>query len=299
MRRLAAPPAFTAAGYGLLSVAETALDVDDGHWRNGVEWQPGYCGEALNTAAVCVTGGLAKSALPNELPIRGADPFAVYGWLDCSPVGYTAQQWRDLTLAALVNNEQAAVERAFWTGVLSGGTLHPHLAADTAVVETGVGPTVSLQTAASVVVTGAVDVTEAVGLLEGAMAGCYGGVPTLHVPRAAVAHLDNASLLEAEGPRLRTLAGSKVAAGLGYPGTGPDGTQPDAGTVWLYATGAVKVWRSDIELTGTSPAEYTNRSSNDQVLVAERTYVVGWDCCHFAVPVRLGGEITGSVGSPT
>jgi hypothetical protein len=42
--------------------------------------------------------------------------------------------------------------------------------------------------------------------------------------------------------------------------------------------------------------EALDRARNDVVLVAERTYVIGWDCCHFAVPVRLGGIPTGAVG---
>jgi hypothetical protein len=301
MRRAAEPPVFTPAGYGLLSVAEPASDAADTHWRNGVQFQPTYCGVALDTAAVCVTGGVSKSALPNGIPIRGADPFGVYAWLDCSPVGYSPDQWRDMTTRALTNNEAAKVERVFWTGAVQGGTVYPHLAANTAVSEgtSGVGQVVSLQTAASVVVTGAVDVVEAVGLLEGAMAGCYGGTPVIHVPRKAVAMLAAWGLVVRDGPRLRTPAGSLLAAGLGYPGTGPDGTDPAAGTGWLYATGAVKYWRSPVELTGQNPADWVGRAKNDQTLIAERTYVVGWDCCHFAVPVSLGGDITGTPGTFT
>jgi hypothetical protein len=301
VRRAATPPVFTPAGYGLLSVAEAASDDTDLHWRNGVQYQPRYCGTVLNTASVCVTGGIAKQALPNGIPIRGADPFTVYAWLDCSPIGYTPAEWRALTTEALVNNEAAAVEAVVATGAVTGGTVYPHLAANAAVSEgtAGLGQQVTLQTAASVIVTGAVDVVEAVGLLEGTMASCYGGVPTLHVPRKAVAHLAAWGLIQRDGPRLRTLAGSLVAAGLGYPGTAPDGSTPASGTSWFYATGAVKVWRSPVELTGSNPADWVGRARNDQTLIAERTYVVGWDCCHVAVPVALGGIITGTAGAAT
>jgi hypothetical protein len=54
-----------------------------------------------------------------------------------------------------------------------------------------------------------------------------------------------------------------------------------------------------VELTGSNPADWIGRARNDQVLVAERTYVIGWDCCHFAVPVQLGGDLTGAVGTPS
>ncbi len=303
IRRLVAPPTFTPAGYGLLSVAELADDTADPHWRNGVEYQPVYCGTALNTAAVCVTGGLDKPALPGGRPIRAADPFAVYAWLNCAPVGYTPQEWQALTVQALTNNETAAVEAAFWTGAVSGGTLYPHLAANAAVTEGASGATqvVTLQTAAQILVTGTgtVDIVEGIGLLEGAIGACYGGVPVLHVPRAAVAAMAAWGLVIRDGPRLRTPTGALVAAGIGYPGTSPSGQAPAPGTAWLYATGAVKYWRGPVETTGVNPAEWLGRARNEQVLIAERTYVIGWDCCHVAVPVSLGGQITGTVGTYT
>jgi len=299
LRTTAEPPAFTPGSrYGLLSVAEPA---DDGgaHWRNGVQFTPRLCGTALTTGSVCVTAGAVKPATADGIPTRGADPFAVYAWVDCSPVGYTPEAWRRITTEALLSNESYAVERVFATGVVAGGTVYPHLAADTDVYE-GDLQTVQLQTAATIAVTGGgVDIVEAVGILEARMGACYGGIPVLHAPLEAVAHLANKNLLVRDGPRLRTFAGSYIAAGRGYPGTAPDGSTPPAGVRWLYATGAVKVWRSGIELTGTNPAEWIGRARNDQVLIAERTYVIGWDCCHFAVPAVLGGDITGTPGVAT
>jgi hypothetical protein len=300
IRRLVDPPEFTLSRFGLLSVAEIVENAEDPHWRNGVEFQPQFCGTALTTAAVCVTGGATKPAVADGLTTRGATPFAVHAWLNCSPIGYSADEWRRLTVAALVNNEAAAVEAVFTSGVVPGDTVYPHLAANTAVNDSaGVGQVVNLQTAATVVVTGAgVDVVEGVGLLEEAMGGCYGGVPTLHVPRRAAATLAARGLLVEEGNRLRTKTGSLVAAGTGYTGPAPDGSALAPGVRWMYATGAVKVWRSTVELTGSNPADWIGRARNDQVLVAERVYVIGWDCCLFAVPVQFGGDVTGVVGTP-
>jgi hypothetical protein len=296
------PPAFTPIDFGLLSVAEMDPNSTDGdqHWRNGVQYTPQFCGPALTTVAVCVTGGINKPSSGGGLPTRGAGPFAVYGWLDCSPVGYTADEWRRQTTLALVNNEADAVENVFATGLVAGGVVYPHLAANTTVADSSGGQYVQLQSAASVVVTGAgVDAVEGVGRLEGAIGACYGGTPVLHVPRAALADLSVKGLVIRDGNQLRTLGGSLVAAGTGYPGTAPDGSTPPSGTVWLYATGAVKIWRSNVELTGSNPADWIGRARNDQVLVAERTYVIGWDCCHFAVPVILGGAVAGTVGVAT
>lgn len=300
IRKLVDPPAFNPAQFGLLSVAEINPDTSDQHWRNGVQFQPQFCGTALSTAAVCVTGGISKPQVADGLITRGADPFAVQAWLNCSPIGYTADTWRKATVAALLNNERVAVEQVFATGIVTGsGPIYPHLAANTAVDDvTGIGQVVNLQTAAQVAVTGAgVDIIEGVGLLEGAVAACYGGTPVLHVPVRAVAAMAAWGLVIRDGPQLRTPAGSLVAAGAGYAGIAPDGTTPAAGTAWLYATGAVKVWRSTVELTGSNPADWVGRARNDQVLVAERTYVIGWDCCHIGVPVIFGGDVTGTVGT--
>lgn len=302
IRKMVDPPVFTLAPSGLLAVAEVVTDDPDPHWRNGVQFQPAFCGTALTTTAVCVTGGVNKPAAADGLVTRGADPFAIHAWLNCSPVGYTAQAWREATVAALVNNEARAVEQVFTTGVVTGsGPIYPHLAANTRVDDTaGVGQVVNLQTAASVVVTGAgVDIVEGVGLLEQAIGGCYGGTPVLHVPLTAVSAMAAWGLVVRDGPRLRTPSGALVAAGAGYTGIGPDGSTPAVGTAWLYATGAVKVWRSSVELTGRNPAEWIGRATNDQVLIAERTYVIGWDCCHFAVLVQFGGDVTGTVGAAT
>jgi hypothetical protein len=67
----------------------------------------------------------------------------------------------------------------------------------------------------------------------------------------------------------------------------------------MYATGAVTVRRSGIVLPSPQQVQVIDRNKNDVVQVAYRTYVIGWECCHFAALVRLGGEITGSVGLPT
>jgi hypothetical protein len=156
IRRPVDPPSFTPAMFGLLSVAELAPDTEtDPHWRNGVEFQPQFCGTALTTAAVCVTGGATKPAVADGVVTRGATPFAVHAWLNCSPVGYSADEWRRLTVTALTNNEATAVESVFATGLVPGDTVYPHLASNSVVNDsTGGGQVVNLQTAATVVVTG-------------------------------------------------------------------------------------------------------------------------------------------------
>jgi hypothetical protein len=192
----------------------------------------------------------------------------------------------------LTAGEARAVEREFWTGEF--GTT-PHLAEDTAVTGTdGV-----IEQTAAVVVTGSpLDVVEATGMLEDALGSCYGNQGIIHVTPKTLTAMANRAIVVRDGPRLRTPNGHLIAAGQGYPGTAPDGTAPAGGHAWMYATGAVAVRRSGIVIPSPQIVQVVNRSKNDVVQVAYRTYVIGWDCCHFAALVRLGGEITGAVGTP-
>jgi hypothetical protein len=60
----------------------------------------------------------------------------------------------------------------------------------------------------------------------------------------------------------------------------------------MYATGAVFYFRGDVMVN--PRAESLDRSVNTVKMIAERTYVLGWDCCHFAVQTSLGGIPTGT-----
>lgn len=280
-----APPV-TPLPYGLLSAA-TVDDVADGKWRNGVEFQPDPCGEAGTTFDVCGAPGLVKEPTADGMAVMGTEPFTVYAEINCSAVPFI-EEIVARTSNALTNGEGRAVERIFWTGaatVTGSPELNPHLAADTEIIESGSGTI--MQLAAETPVTGTYDLVSGIGLLERWMSECYGGTPVLHVPRQALAHMARDYQLKPDGPRYRTWSGSMVAAGAGYPGTGPDGSTPDdPNTVWLYATGNVVIRRSAIFAPAT-PRESLDRSNNSPVYIAERTYTVGWDCCLFAVQVSL------------
>lgn len=286
-------PTRTPLSYGLLSVSQTPIDTNE-HWRLGVRYEPDACTPDNLTFEVCPATGSPEIKLPTDTwTTRAANPVTIYALPICGPVG----NWDDYeqrVTRAFTSGEARAIEREFWTG--ENGLL-PHLAADTEVSGTGFDSEVVIQTAADVLVTGAVDITEGIALLEEALATCYGNEGVLHVPPIAVAHLQARHLVTVDGPRLRSPSGHLVAAGAGYVGSAPDGTGPTDGVYWLYATGAIFVRRGALTLTS-SKQQALDRERNDVVLVAERTYVVGWDCCHFAVPVRFGGELSGLVGNP-
>lgn len=304
MRQVVDPPSFTPVPYGLLTTVEFPPDDGSGHWQNGITYQP-MCGVAVtgvgastydaNCLAVTGTGSPPPAAgLTNNITVapRGATSFEVYAEFDCSVVGN--DQAQQIAGRAIAMAEGWQVERAFWTGIAgSQGVVFPHLAA-AARVDDSTG--IMLQSAAiNVTGTGSVgiagDLTNidiSLGLLEAALANCYDGVGVIHVPQLAVPTLDAWGLIKTQGAVMKTLNGNKVAVGAGYNGTSPAGAPRDGNTIWLYATGNVFCYRSAVRIRAPQGAAAFDRSVNTMKMIAERTYVLGWDCCHFAVQTSLG-----------
>jgi hypothetical protein len=296
-----AAPTFSPRNFGLLSVVQPRYDEPDSHWRNGVKWQE-VCGMAGTTFdQFCQPEPApqpADKAANQTITTFGAKPFAVFGELDCSPVGYTQEQRRAMAVDALTRVEQFQVENTFWTGNAGGsaGYVNPHLASLVAVVDTdGIVP-IKLNCAVTAVSgsvsgTGATvfEVTEAVGRIEAAMGACYGGQVTLHVPTILAERMVSSAIVKANGAQMQTGKGNLVAFGDGYPGTAPDGTAtPNA--AWIYATGPVFAYRSQPETFQFT--EEFDRSKNTLKTIVERSYVLGYSCCcTYAIAVQLTGGV--------
>jgi len=303
-RQIVDAPSFTPLSFGLLSVMEMPTP-EPMHWQQGITYEP-LCG--INVSGVgaltyeeCIVvtgGGFSPPASPDftnnftQAP-RGAQPFTTYAEFDCSTVGL--QDAQGLAVRALSAAEPWQVERAFWTGLAGGQTVvYPHLAANAQVLDvTGI----LLQTAAvNVTGTGSVGVVgdlvnieTALGLLEAALANCYDGVGIIHVPQLLVPTMDAWGIIRQQGPVMKTLNGNKVAVGAGYPGTGPDSSARAGNQCWMYATGNVFGYRSPVRVRAPdSSAASLDRATNTRKMIAERTYVIGWDCCHFAVQTAIG-----------
>lgn len=294
-RQIVDPPRFTPTPYGLLSVVDfpTGADV---HWQNGVEYQP-VCSDASTTFDECIavtgTGG-APSPTPWSAAVsispRIATPFTVVSEFDCAAVGNESAA--AVARQAFLGDEGLQVENSFWTGLSGGQTVvFPHLAANAQILEPtlSTGGSILLQTSATVVtgVGDAMNPATALGLLEGALASCYNGVGIIHIPQHAAASFDAWGLLKKNGPMLQTLAGNKVAIGAGYPGTSPAGVARTSDKTWVYATGNIMGYRTDVKIRA-NPTESFNKQKNTLKMIAERTYLLGWDCCHFAANVSLG-----------
>lgn len=297
-------PPFTPSPYGLLSVVQFITSASS-HWQNGVTWTS-HCletgmGNSTYDECIAVTGvgDVAEPPTKNEnvdAIDRGATPFTPYVRFDCATVGND-----EATLVAtdaLAQAEPWQVERAFWTGLVEGRSIvFPHLAANATLRD---AQNVLLQSAASVVATGSFDPAAGLGLLEAALADCYNGVGVIHVPVKALPTLSAWGLVRRDagrdgvtgqlGRQLRTANGNLVAVGAGYPGTSPAGAAAGTEQSWIYATGAVFAYRGPVRYA--RERESIDRSSNTISMIAERTYVLGFDCCHVAVLVDLGVPVT-------
>ena len=311
MRLIVSPPVFTPSPYGLLSAVEMR-DEPDQHWQMGVTFED-ICGGTGTTLADCDTSAPAVTGV-GMIPVKqattsrtiyGATPFTVYSEVDCSPVDFYENR-EQLMLNALSRFESYQVERTFWTGVATdrnntGGFANavlPHLAANAAINETQLGRTTILQMAATVVTGTALNVVDALGVLEGALATCYNGAGIIHVPQSLSPDLG--LLLSRQGNRQLTPNGNVVAIGGGYPGTSPTGAAPALGTCWMYATGAVFAYRSApiMRLLNDPRNPPFDRNTNTVKAIIERTYVIGYDCCLFAQLVNTSSFFGTSTSTP-
>ncbi|MFZ0789747.1 MAG: hypothetical protein WAM94_09005 [Chromatiaceae bacterium] len=294
-RLLVDPPTVYDRSYGLWStVQDRSALAADVHWRNGVTFEPlcGLGGSFYDD--YCLETNPASKADNISTPVRGATPFVAFAQIDCSPVGYSQDQQRQRAADALTRSESYQVETAFWTGAAGGDAsiVYPHLAANAAVLDTNVIPVTTLQCAATQVTGSALlDITEALGRIEAAFGACGNSQGTIHVPMVLGEQLFRANAVKAMGAQLVTQTGHLVALGTGYTGSGPDGTlTPNA--VWIYMTGPVFGYRTAIEQF--QFRETLDRTENTVRTIAERSYVLGFDCCClYAVLVSVGGIVTG------
>lgn len=309
MRLIVDPPVFTPSPYGLLSSVDIRPETEP-HWQMGVTWED-ICGgagvtlDACDTSAPIITGSnlIGPKAATTRRTLWGATPFTVFGEVDCSPVDFWDN--REATMQQALNRfESFQVERTFWTGFAperasQGGVPNgvlPHLAANTAVTESLAGVPITLQQAATIPTGAALNVVDALGALEGALAACLNGTGIIHVPQALAPTL--ALLLQRQGNRLISPNGNTVVIGAGYPGTSPAGVAPTLGSVWMYATGPVFGYRSAPTMRLMDGAAPLARDVNTVKAIIERTYVLGYDCCLFAQLVNTSSFIATSTGTP-
>jgi hypothetical protein len=258
--------------YGLFSTFTTRGAASD-RWEAGVAWESIPCEDlGVLPALECLPGHAAPAPGPSPTKDLGAtsmgfgeaSPFTVYGHFTCSPVGYAVDDAQRLAEAALYAREEASAEHTFWTG------------------DQGNYP--SLASQADTVLAGGTAVSPVSGLsmLEDWLAGAYGSVGVIHMTRGTGIRLMAAHVLPwPSGTRLNTGLGTPVAAGAGYPGSGPTGQAAGNNKVWMYASPAVFGYRSEV-FGAAGGTAILDRSNNNLTAIAERNYLLGFDPCGVA-----------------
>lgn len=276
-------PTITPNRWGLLDVVEPTTP-EDGHWEGGITWDNNFCTDINSTVGFCPIpedGSNPKTA-HRDFEACCADPFILYGSYNCPPPGRSAEEAFTIAKERLFIKEGRAAETVFWTGLTDGGTdINPCLAFGNNTCE---NPPIDLTAEA-----GPVGVVASIGVLESALGECSPGVGLIHANYGLASFLTSHRLIyQDENDGLITITGQKIVLGQGYPGTGPGNIPATPGTTWVFATGPMVVWRSEVFLT---PERFTEGAMdfklNNVKVYAERTYAVGWSCCLFAIQVDL------------
>ena len=243
--------------FGLFSVAEPRLATDD-HWRLGVQWQSQACSTTKATTGPCIDVEVPALSPDDYCSVSQFEPFTVYAYNNDAIPGHTLEQHRANAVARLVASEQRTVEAQFFAQVMASGLTVTDLS----------GAPVGF----------------ALGFVEQQLALNYGGQGVIHLSRNLATVLWE--YLDVQGGRLVTKLGTPVIAGAGY----DSHTVPPTNEAYIVGTGPVVIYRGDVDTRET--ANDTRR--NEVSYIAQRDYVVGWDC--YAVGAKVNYDPTVSVG---
>ncbi len=242
----------------------------------GIVYVPDTCEDDVFLYAMnCPPVSGSKTFSLNEAPVTGA-PFAVVTSYTCGSIGYTFDEVDQKVRTRMSLREQRAVERRVWQGSPLGG----------------IGGFPGLLQG-STTLTAASCVTTAIQALEQALAdnGVIGGI--IHARPAMAAHLSQAHLVETVARnRFTTRLGTPIVFGQGYDGTGPAGQAVAADTEYMYASGRVMIWQSDVMVP---PLQETfDKTLNQQYALAERIYAAAIECGSWAIQVTRNCTTAGS-----
>lgn len=263
--------------YGLFNAAQSVQEIPVHARIGGVQFEPDTCGVARLYTAECPITDQDPKTLTDTSPVMTAAPFVAYASVVCAPVGRSFADQSRRAAARLAAGEQTQVENALWNGG-------------------GVGATPALTAAGATVVTvpaGATSFHAHIAALEEAFYSAYGYQGTIHVNTAAVGAAAFSQMLVRSTPPpevppiIVTHLGSRWSFGAGYDITGPGDVAPAVGSVWAFMTGPVTIWRST-DMLLPDPEQTFNRTTNQLIAVAEREYVVSYDCpTVFAIEVPV------------
>lgn len=263
--------------YGLLQAAVGPLDLPT-HARNGgLQYVHALCGEGFGYEIECVDDQDSKAAFfETGLETVLGLPFIIAATVLCGPVGFSHEELQALVLERLKGVEQAELETIFSTSTV--GQQPGLTAADGIITVTGAGDTLA----------------DVLGELERARYCGFTGNTTqygppgyLHVAIPVFNRLKQDALIDFDGTRWRTAIGTVVSTGC-YANNTPAGAAPADGVFWMYITGQTTVWRTSDSNVQMAPIEGSlDRTTNQFLMLAEREYVVTYECGGFAKAVTL------------
>lgn len=277
---VAAPPTEAFVG-GLFSVArfpDLPPDGNGNRWECGIEYEAETCAKLSGWSAVCPPDVPEDKPATLNFPLVEGKSFTAVLGVTCPLVGYSLDEFERRVRNAFQLCEQTTVEEIFWTGSEGNNSLAGTIATP---ADCFVPPGATTAAPLSIVA--------GVAAIEKYMRSNYCGTPVIHSPVDVAAFAAAQQQVIGAPGRQTTALGSRWAFGGGYAvNTGPDGTPAPDGVAWLYGTGQVNIWRSELWINPDQLQYAFNTRTNDVLMYAERQYIVtAEECACVAVPVDL------------
>lgn len=279
--RYVAAPALEKPKFSLESVVRWQ-DSTSVHDFLGIQFQPDTCGPAV------LTNGLFCADIPdptdpygipktteNGVPLVVGSPFTVYGYFECSPIGFDFTEAAARARAHLDNGGSRAMERALQLGEAGN---------EPALVSEAVDITPSNV---------AVNIVTAIATAEQYIRANYGGTGVIYLTPALATLAGANFLLWADGDTLRTNLGTPVAIVAGFDNTGPTGNTTTGEDSWVWVTGALYGWRDAPQDFPDTMAGALNKGTNDLITLSEQLVVLAFECAAAAVGVDTVSAGTG------
>jgi hypothetical protein len=239
--------------FGLFSVAPPSTP-GDGHWQAGVAWDSLACIDPNTTTDPCINGGAAPGAKEFEQcpNYQAYKPITVYFGIKRTGQSYDVGEAQ--VRQVMEDAGEYAIEKYLWEQMVAA--------------EPPVAFPKKYTTGSPLI--------DALAAIEGWLGSHYHGTGVIHMNRGAAAALGGT--LVRDGTHLATLTGTPVVAGAGYNlGVLED---PEDEPIVMFGSGAVVVRSGDIDVVSA-----WNLAINDELVLGERTYVVGWDCALIGITV--------------
>jgi len=251
-----------------------ALGIQDGwdpHWGDGgIVITDELCDDP-NPYTVACTDTLAAKTFTTMTNIPGT-PFAVYAGIVCGSVGFSEAEFQTQVTNRLLAGEQGVVEQVF-SRQLNGQSRGLSGSGAAIVVPNSATPTTA----------------DYVAALEENLYATYGPRGVIHATIQFGERMKADHLIEPDGDIFngtgvwRTALGTTVSIG-NYAGYSPVDVAPVANHDWVYITGQTWIWRNPEPFVSTL-AGSLNRTTNQVTILAEREYVVTYECNAYAVDV--------------